>query len=165
MLLLLPPPTPLLLLLLLLSAKVLTSGLIFWAVFSIHASKSKSPSILGTVESAPIDIPTIEARSSNASWLAVKSSVSSLVIPAGGLEDPLEVTSDDVDVADEEEAVSNDDEGGIFTAAVIAAEADGGGGGGGNGDTTVDVAEDADSPDAAVAMALWRGSRKLEEDF
>ena len=116
------------------------------------------------MESAPIDIPTIEARSSNASWLAVKSSVSSLVIPAGGLEDPLEVTSDDVDVADEEEAVSNDDEGGIFTAAVIAAEADGGGGGG-NGDTTVDVAEDADSPDVAVAMALWRGSRKLEEDF
>ena len=124
--------------------------------------------MLGTVESAPIDIPTIEARSSNASWLAVKSSVSSLVIPAGGLEDPLEVTSDDVEVAEEDEAVSNDDEGGIFTATVdepvlIATEADGGGGG--NGDTTVDVEEDADSPDVAVAVALCRGSKKLEDDF
>merc|ERR1719232_641783 len=109
--LLLHPPTPLLL-----SAKVVTRGLMFWAVFSIHASKSKSPSILGTVESAPIDIPTIEARSSNASWLAVKSSVSSLVIPTGGLEDPLEVTSEVVEVAEEDEAVSNC--GGIFTATV-----------------------------------------------
>jgi len=137
----------------------------FWAVFSIHASKSKSPSIFGTVESAPIDIPTIEARSSNASWLAVKSSVSSFVIPAGGLEDPLEVTSDDVDVAEEDEAVSND-EGGIFTIAedepvLIATDADGGG----NDDTTVDVADDSDSPNAAVAVALCRGSRKLEDDF
>ena len=87
------------------------------------------------------------------------------MIPAGGLEDPLEVTSDDVDVAEEDEAVSND-EGGIFTIAedepvLIATDADGGG----NDDTTVDVADDSDSPNAAVAVALCRGSRKLEDDF
>ena len=87
------------------------------------------------------------------------------MIPAGGLDDPLEVTSDDVEVAEEEEAVSNDD-GGIFTATVdepVVTATEAVGGGCGNGDTTVDVAGDADSPDTAVAVALCRGSRKLDD--
>ena len=48
--------------------------------------------MFGTVESAPMLMPTMEARSSNASCDAVKSKVSNFVIP-GGLEPPDEVTS------------------------------------------------------------------------
>lgn len=75
-----------------LSSPFMLSGLIF----SIQSKSVTSPvpSMLGTVESAPIDIPTIDARSSNASLLAVKSTPSSLVAPLGGLFVPLEVTSD-----------------------------------------------------------------------
>ena len=65
-------------------------------MFSIQSRSVTSPfpSTVGTVESAPIDIPTIEARSSNASLLAVKSTTSSFVTPVGGPFVPLEVTSD-----------------------------------------------------------------------
>lgn len=65
-------------------------------IFSIQSRSVASgfPSTFGTVESAPIDMPTIDARSSNASLLAVKSTTSSFVTPDGGLFVPLEVTSD-----------------------------------------------------------------------
>ena len=67
----------------------------------------------------------------------------------------------ELEVAEEDEAVSNC--GGIFTATVdetdlVATDAVGS-----NGDTTVDVAEDPESPD--LAEALCRGSTKLEDDF
>jgi hypothetical protein len=100
----------LLLLLLLLLLSALKSGLMFCAVFSIHASRSRSPSMFGTVESAPIEMPTMDARSSNASWLAVKSRVSSLVIAAGGLDEPLEVTSDGDEDEEEEDADEEEDD-------------------------------------------------------
>ena len=65
-------------------------------IFSIQSRSVASlfPSTVGTVESAPIDMPTIDARSSNASLLAVKSTTSSFVTPVGGLFVPLDVTSD-----------------------------------------------------------------------
>ena len=65
-------------------------------IFSIQSRSDASPvpSTVGTVESAPIDMPTMDARSSNASLLAVKSTTSSLVTPVGGLLVPLDVTSD-----------------------------------------------------------------------
>jgi len=65
-------------------------------IFSIQSRSVASlfPSTVGTVESAPIDIPTIDARSSNASLLAVKSTTSSFVTPVGGLFVPVDVTSD-----------------------------------------------------------------------
>lgn len=75
-----------------LSSPFMLSGLIF--SIQSKSETSAAPSMFGTVESAPIDIPTIDARSSNASLLAVKSTTSSLVAPVGGLFVPLEVTSD-----------------------------------------------------------------------
>ena len=75
------------------SSPFMLSGLIF-SIQSKSVTSPPAPSMFGTVESAPIDIPTIDARSSKASLLAVKSTTSSLVAPLGGLFVPLEVTSD-----------------------------------------------------------------------
>ena len=80
------------------------------------------------------------------------------MIPAGGLDDPLEVTSDDVEVAEEEEAVSNEAEGGIFTTAVDEAAAIPVGIVGGGNDATGDVTEEVGIPDAAATVPVCRGS-------
>lgn len=77
-------------------SKLISPFMLSGLIFSIQSRSDTSPcpSTVGTVESAPIDIPTIDARSSNASLLAVKSTTSSFVTPVGGLFVPLEVTSD-----------------------------------------------------------------------
>ena len=77
-------------------SKLISPFILSGLIFSIQSRSDAStcPSTVGTVESAPIDIPTMDARSSNASLLAVKSTTSSFVTPDGGLFVPLEVTSD-----------------------------------------------------------------------
>ena len=77
-------------------SKLISPFMLRGLIFSIQSRSDASPfpSTVGTVESAPIDMPTIDARSSKASLLAVKSTTSSFVTPVGGLFVPLEVTSD-----------------------------------------------------------------------